>query len=417
MAKTFNYGAGIWATKTGSSMAYNDQNDNYKPLPFSVTRDSIATRVNKEGLIEVVGKDKLRIDYKDSSNGVALLEPARTNLLTYSEDFSQSYWSKFQTTVTSGFLAPDGTNNATKLVESSNNDSHILYKNNITTGSGKITLSIKAKAGERKWILFGDFEQNNRVYFDLENGVVGTVLGSPNSYSITALQNGWYDITLTTTATTKIDFQVYLATGNNQGIYQGDGTSGVYIWGAQLEAGSYATSYIPTSGSTAQRQSDVANGAGNEQVFNDSEGVLMFEGSAKNDAVSKRISISDGSFSNRISLDYTQVANTFNLYISDEFISVVFNVETNNKLAFKYKNNDCSLFLNGFKVAVISSVTVPVGLDTLQFTDANETSSPFYGKTKRIGYYDAVLTDAELEYLTSYRSLNELVTELNLNTL
>ena len=59
MAKTFNYGAGIWATKTGSSMAYNDQNDNYKPTPFSVTRDSIATRINKQGRSEErrVGKE------------------------------------------------------------------------------------------------------------------------------------------------------------------------------------------------------------------------------------------------------------------------------------------------------------------------------------------------------------------------
>ena len=95
MAKTFKFGEnGKWATKTGSSLAYNDQNDNFKPMPFSVTRDSIATRVNKQGLIEVVGHDKLRIDYKDSSKGVALLEPARSNVLTYSEDFNQ--WLVFQ---------------------------------------------------------------------------------------------------------------------------------------------------------------------------------------------------------------------------------------------------------------------------------------------------------------------------------
>ena len=122
MAKTFNYGAGIWATKTGSSMAYNDQNDNYKPTPFSVTRDSIATRVNKEGLIEVVGKDKLRIDYTDSTKGVALLEPSRTNRLPYSNDFTNAVWSKVSggtgiaPTVTANYaISPDGTQNATRL--------------------------------------------------------------------------------------------------------------------------------------------------------------------------------------------------------------------------------------------------------------------------------------------------------------
>ena len=109
MAQTLKFGKGTWATKTGSSMAYNDQNGNYKPLPFNVERDSIATRVNKEGLIEVVGKDKLRIDYTDSAKGVALLEPSRTNLLPYSEDFIVSNWTKTRCTVTSNqAVSPDG---------------------------------------------------------------------------------------------------------------------------------------------------------------------------------------------------------------------------------------------------------------------------------------------------------------------
>ena len=274
MSNTLNLGDGKWAAKEGSLLAYNSENGNYKPLPFNFSRDSKATVVNKDGLIKTVGSGQPRIDYKDDSKGAMLLEPQRTNVITYSEAFSNSYWAKSNASVVSGFTSPDGTTNAFKLVENSNNSSHILYKNNITTGSGKTTLSIKAKAGERKWILLGDFEQGNRVYFDLENGVAGTVLGSPNSYSITALQNGWYDITLTTTATTKIDFQVYLATGNNQEIYQGDGTSGVYIFGAQLEQGSYATSYIPTQGSAVTRLADVCSNGGNEQVINSREGVL-----------------------------------------------------------------------------------------------------------------------------------------------
>ena len=117
MAKTFKFGEnGKWATKTGSSLAYNDQNDNFKPMPFSVIRDGIATRVNKEGLIEVVGKDKLRIDYTDSTKGVALLEPARTNLILESENFD-NYFSKLNSaTVTSNDItAPDGSQNGDKL--------------------------------------------------------------------------------------------------------------------------------------------------------------------------------------------------------------------------------------------------------------------------------------------------------------
>ena len=82
MAQTYKFGNGTWATKEGSTLAYNDENENYKPLPFNFERDSIATRVNKEGLIEVVGNDIPRIDYTDSADGVLLLEPSRTNLIT-----------------------------------------------------------------------------------------------------------------------------------------------------------------------------------------------------------------------------------------------------------------------------------------------------------------------------------------------
>ena len=121
MAQTYKFGRGTWATKEGSTLAYNDEGNNYKPLPFSFERDSIATRVNKEGLIEVVGKDKPRIDYTDSADGVLLLENSATNLITYSEDFSNSYWTKggqgsgIAPIVTAEYaISPDGTQNGEK---------------------------------------------------------------------------------------------------------------------------------------------------------------------------------------------------------------------------------------------------------------------------------------------------------------
>jgi hypothetical protein len=222
---TIQLGGGNWAGKSGNLLGYYEQNKKFYAEDFTFSRSTTGTYTDSDGYIQ-------EMPY---------------NLLTYSEDFINSSWSKYQASITSGFTSPDGENNAFKLVENSSNDSHILYKNNITTGSGKTTLSIKAKAEERKWILFGDFEQNNRVYFDLENGVAGTVLGSPDSYSITSIENGWYDITLTSTSVTQVDFQVYLATGNNQATYQGDGSSGVYIWGAQVNKGTSAKTYFPTT--------------------------------------------------------------------------------------------------------------------------------------------------------------------------
>ena len=81
MAKTYKFGNGTWARKKGSTLAYSDTNNAFKPLPFSFERNSIATRVNKEGLIEVVGNDIPRIDYTDSTEGALLLENSATNLL------------------------------------------------------------------------------------------------------------------------------------------------------------------------------------------------------------------------------------------------------------------------------------------------------------------------------------------------
>ena len=86
------------------------------------------------------------------------------------------------------------------------------------------------------------------------------------------------------------------------------------------------------------------------------------------------------------------------------------------KIAFKYKTNDVSAWSNGFKLYTDTSATIPTGLIKLDF-NSDAGIDNFYGKTKEIAYYDTSLTDEELEYLTSYRSLNELATELNLNTL
>ena len=99
MAETLKLGNGIWATKENSLLSYNDENGNYKPLPFDFTRASSATVVNKAGLIETVQSGTPRIDFLGNTNGALLLEPQRTNLITQSEAFGNSYWTKSGTTI------------------------------------------------------------------------------------------------------------------------------------------------------------------------------------------------------------------------------------------------------------------------------------------------------------------------------
>jgi len=194
-------------------------------------------------------------------------------------------------------------------------------------------------------------------------------------------------------------------------------------WGYQLETG-VASSYIPTNGSSVTRQADTASGAGNDVVFNSQEGVVFLDTKAlSNDGTTRTIGLSDGSNSNRIHFVYYSVTNGYSVnYRVSNSTQVAF-VEVGNildyqKIAFKYKSGDFSLWYNGFEINTDNNTTMMSEntLDRLSFKQ-EPNSSNYTGKTKELGYYDEILTDEELEYLTSYRSLNELVTELNLNEL
>jgi len=411
MAQTLKFGKGTWATKTGSSMAYNDQNGNYKPLPFNVERDSIATRVNKEGLIEVVGKDKLRIDYTDSAKGVALLEPSRTNSLLQSNQFDTT-WTTSNATVTGGQTGVGGSTDAWLLTKSAVAGAYIAQT--IST-SGVNTASVYVKEGTLDVITlwcnqvggsnpFGTFNLTTQTLIDS-----GTIVGS----NITSVGSGWYRVSITFSVNISL-LRIYV---NNFS----DTTEGsIYIQNAQLEQGSYPTSYIPTSGSTYQRQADVVSGSGNSEVFNDSEGVLYVQAKSKYDSSnSRRISLSNGAdASSRISFEWDEsLENRFRIHQNSGLISyTATNLSLFNKIAYKYKLGDSSLWFNGFKVVTQASSSVPSGINVLKMRGYTNTNS-FYGKTKELGYYDTALTDEELEYMTSYRSLNELVTVLNLNKL
>jgi hypothetical protein len=408
-------------------MAYNDQSGNYKPLPFNVERDSIATRVNKEGLIEVVGHDKLRIDYTDSAKGVALLEPSRTNSVTYSEDFSSFSFGRTVRTVSTE-LTPKGIADSTKVSsQSGTSGTHRFYSNDISVVSGtNYTISIFVKKGTSKkfeFTLLSNIENGigfNNCIFDFDEKTVTN--GNVEDYG-----NDWFRISLSSTPTTtsvaKIFGYVYDEEGSRT--YLSNGNENFYIFGAQLEEGSYPTSYIPTSGSTVQRQADVVNGSGNSEVFNDSEGVLFADIAANSKGGGyKLISLTDSTSGNSF-ISIGMMNNTTESYKQIRFSGVNLfpdftdpvNQTDFNKIAIKYKSGNSSFYVNGFEIDSSSVTYTPnAALSELKFSYFNGGDN-FYGKTKELGYYDATLTDSELEYLTSYRSLNELVTELNLNTL
>jgi hypothetical protein len=408
MANTLKFGNGQWATKVGSTLAYNDEGGNFKPLPFNFTRSTSATRVNKDGLIEVVTNNKPRIDFLNDSNGALLLEPERTNLVTTSEDFVSNAWFNSKARVTledNSTIAPDGNLNATKLISTNENNSHYIrrgtsdYSDAVTR-----TFSVYLKYGNEQKEITVLYQNKNVIVQFNSNGILSHVSNTASFYKIEDYGNGWYKVIISDTVSGGNFLYSGIYTENNQ-----DGTSFFYIWGAQLEEGSYATSYIPTQGAISTRVAEVCNNSGNEQVINSTEGVLYAEISALADGgVIRSISIFSAA-DNRITLALHSTTNrvqffiAMNGYINTVDLDATDIVQTDtNKIACKFKANDYALWINGIEkdTNTTQSNTVQSGtLNSLNF-DING-SNNFYGNVKDLKIYNTALTDAELQALTS----------------
>ena len=398
MANTLKFGSGQWATKVGSTLAYNDEGGNFKPLPFNFTRSTSATRVNKDGLIEVVTNNKPRIDFLNDSNGALLLEPQRTNLLLRSEEFDNASWVKLgQGTgsvpiVTPNYaISPDGTQNASRLQCD-------LNGGNTTSDRSWLYQSITDVVVESTFSLYVKNISSQTIIFTLNNGSSGTV-------SVTA-DSQWHRLYSVKTGGTQPRIGLIGGSGASD-------TADLLIYGAQLEAGSYATSYIPTQGATATRVAEVCNDAGNSQIFNDSEGVLFAEVSTFADNTYKRISLNNGSYVNSVVFDFIDDNNLYGkIFVGGSQIATILasglNIENNNKLAFKYKQNDFALWVNGVQVGVDTSGSTPSGLNTLSLDLAG--NQDFYGNTKQIQYFNTALNDSDLETLTSWDSFSDMAT-------
>lgn len=375
---------------------------------FTFSRTGQATRVNQVGLIETVETDVPRLDYSDSTCPSLLLEPQRTNYIKYSSDFSS--WSVFNggSISSNEIIAPNGELVADKLITNGTGFSFVRPATNPTISTGDNTFTIFAKKGtsDELWLRldYGTTIYNRKFNLTTQTISAGfdNTSNIPNEESIEDYGNGWYRLTITDIAdTTSFEPRIYVsdATSNN-----GDS---VYLFGAQLEQGSYPTSYIPTTSSAATRIADVCNNAGNADLFNDSEGVLYAEISALNNVVdvNSAISISDGSLNNSL---YLYLDNTgkygFAVFSSG---SLVCNIKTDindlrqtAKLACKYSLNSFDLYLNGIKIISDTSGNTPIGLSKLSFHNGQGIYN-FYGNLKDLRYFNTALTHTELQQLTT----------------
>ena len=401
MANTLKFGNGQWATGNGQVLAYNDENSNFKPLPFDFTRASSGTVVNQSGLIETVGSGIPRIDFQGNTKGALLLEPSRTNLVTKSENIQD--WNRASNaTAEFGYQDPFKGNKAVKLTSSSGAQAYQVYQSSSALSGGTTyTFSMYAKKGSG-YLFRLDFAipDNGNVVIDLRDGSLVSEGGIGYiTYDVESVSNGWYRISMTGTFSSSAYYRAGLS---NQ---QGD----CYVAFAQLEAGSYATSYIPTSGSAVTRVAETCTNGGNEQVINSTEGVLYAEIAAlSNDGTNRLLSLSNGTSTNRIFLGFNSLSNRIrfrvqvnNVYQAEDTF-IVADTTQYLKIAFKFKENDFALWINGVEVIVDNSGSTFSSntLNKLNF-DSAVGGSPLYGNCKDLRVYNEALSDAELQALTS----------------
>ena len=404
MANTLNLGNGNWATKEDSLLAYNSENGNFKPLPFDFTRDTVATVVNKDGLIETVGSGEPRIDFSNDAKGALKLEPTRGNLITYSNDFSQ--WSSGSSLISSNtFISPDGTLNASTLSKSSEYSSIGLSSGSASVGQ-VYTFSVFVKINTTNYISLrvGGGANDVRKEINLITGVVtdgaaGNQSGFINS-NIENFNNDFYRVSITVTGNaTTLNCNIYAGEVGNT---TNDGL--LYIYGAQLEQGSYATSYIPTNGQSGgvTRVADACNNGGNEQVFNSQSGALFTEFKTDPDGGNFLISISENNNNSGavfIGADANEKIYTY--YNSANHVSDINSYDSFNKVCISWSSDGVKIYINGLSKTVLGSQALSTSnYNNIKFSRAN-TSLKFLGQTKDLRVYNTALTDQELQALTT----------------
>lgn len=392
---------------------------------ITFTRASAATYVNSSGNITTAASGNPRFDYDPATlapRGL-LVEEQRTNLLLYSEQFDNGTWSKLRATVTAdSTTSPDGTADADTLLDTAVAGTHVAIQT-ITKAASAITYAATVYA-KQSTLSKGELRVSDqagngvRAAFDLAAGTVGSATGFGTGFTavssaITSAGNGWYRITLiaTSNSATTLGHEVYLADGSGSTSYTGTG-AGIFLYGAQLEAGSFATSYIPTTASQVTRAADVAviQAPNFAPWYNSAEGTFVIEYSllSASHATNKNVlTFSDGTGSNRITVYNTATTALPFLLVTDGGVTQASgaNAAIGSNVVAKtgvgYKVNDFALITNGGTAATDTSGTVPAAVNRVYIAGSATGAQPINGHIRSIKYYPSRLTNAQIQGLTA----------------
>jgi hypothetical protein len=410
---------------------------------FTVTRATTATRVNASGLIESVASGIPRLDYFASGGTVGcpalLVEPAATNLAFNSQTWnSGNNWQLSEgsgrvtvATATSGTLAPDGLSTANAISPTSGNLQHYFYSNSsspVTYTSGTVfTVSafFKKGAGDSgRYIQLttanSRFVGNPYANFDLELGTTLTVSGSvADSNRISRIQNygnGWYRCSLTATANNSSPISngtvvaLLIADTNARlgAAFAGNTSDYIFGWGAQMETGSVATSYIPTTTASVTRNADNISVSGAVSgSIGQTEGTIYAEVALSR--VNANTFLSLGSLNDRIQLFFDSSTGVYAIIrvggVSADYNATIPAIPATGgvyKIALAYKANDYCFAVNGVAYnPSTASRGVPANMSAVYLGASVFSTAQLNDRIRAAALYTTRLTNAQLAALTT----------------
>lgn len=372
---------------------------------YSFARASQGYYTNADGTLTSFASGALR-----RGNRGVLIEGARTNLLLRSQECDNASWSKSRATVTANAVtAPDGTSTADALIEDATAaNTHSALQNVTISNATAYTLSVFVKANTRNWVQLALFDgtTNFTAYFDVGAGAVGTVSASTTA-GITAFTNGWYRCRITFTSTnTAAIMRTFLATGDGGASYDGNGTSGAYIWGAQLEAGAFPSSYIPTTSASATRAGSAYLGGTTSGLDSAVSmwGQVYFP--ATTSAVQTIAQFDDGTANNRLILRRNASGNAEMELITGgvsqgTVTGGAMANATTHKIACSATANALRLSLNGTSATPDTSATMPTGLANIRVGAGVSIGLPSFAYHPRFAMFNSALSAANLDTVTT----------------
>ena len=336
-----------------------------------------------------------------------LVEEQRTNLLVRSEEFDNASWQKNAVTVSANVaINPSGIQTADKIEETAVTNYFAVIQNPTGAFSTTYTWSCYAKASERNFLAINFSVSGVNGTWNLTTGVNNITGGTATAVFV---GNGWWRLSATfaTPASgSNVLYHIFGPSINNTiSAYAGTAGSGIYIWGAQLEAGAFPTSYIPTTTAAVTRSADVASitGSAFSGWYRQDEGTMFAEGSTFNtSAASCLVSIDDTTVSNRIQLRRSPDASKLRMVSSGGAIDATLTTGTAlglNKIAAGVAVSNQNLVSNGVLATGITSIT-PMPTVTQARIGSGTASSVFNGTIRRLTYWPQRLANSTLQQIT-----------------